>query len=621
MLTEIESLIDHKEYEKALNQIDYDISQITDYKSDEKTYTDLLQLRVGVKQQLGEVDAIIRDQVRRDLFPSETIHLVAGKFPVKLIYKVAFLEKCDAYVNTVFIENPFQNVSDRSASIEFIKKMGAEEVEKQVNVQKGKEAGDFIILQHDKLSAPMSYHILFYSNDDSNIDLLEKGIKKVLDDACQRKLSKLSFFPLGFGLVNKSSPDQKNSVAESIADRTAEIIIGYINDNQRKAIPEITFNFVTVLTMITYEKAFNKWVNYDKNYFNIMRQIEKTQKIIIEAALTKDPNYIEKLKDLTSIINEGSPILFLGESGVGKSFLARILHRNSLRASKKIKELNCSKIRGDTIYAQLFGWKKGSYTGAINDGPGAIGAAEGSTLFLDEIGYADLEVQQMLLKFVEERQYSRLGEEETVRSANVKLIFGTNVDIQKNIDKGIFSHDLYERISGNEITIPPLRDRRDDIPLLVTYFLREINNNNSISIEVPESAMKEIMSFNWPGNTRQLQLYIEKLVRKARRENVNKIKIEYVKNDPPRNEMRKKNTLKNVEDALSEALNSWSSENGNLLDEVIKPILANIYVKEFKGNVKKSGKMIGMDGTRGNVSTLTKNLEKFKEMMKKSLLG
>ena len=623
MLKEIQSLIDKQEYEKALEIIDLELSRIRDFQTNEKLYTNLLQLRVSVKQKLGEVDAIIRDKVRSDIFPSETTHIINGKFKITLIFKGAFLEKCDAYVNTVHIEKPFREESERSSINEFVKKLGGiEATEKQVKGQLPKEEGDFIVLQHKALSAPMSYHILFYSQSNDNIDLLEKGIKKVLDDACKNKLSKLSFFPLGFDLVRRvSDQNEQKLIAEKIADKTAEIIIRYINENNNKAIPEIVCNFVTVSTMIAFEKAFNKWAGFDKNYFAAIKQIEAKQKALIDASLTRDKEYIEKLKDLTSSIDDESPILILGETGVGKSFLAKLIHSNSKRPQNLFKQMNCSLIKSDRIYTMLFGWGKGTFTGAINDGKGAIGGAEGGTLFLDEIGYADLEVQEMLLKFVEEKKYSRFGEQENELTADVKLILGTNVDIKKNIDNGTFANDLYERICKNEITIPPLRERKDDIPLIVDRILKNLNDNNNIKVEILETAMETLKSFNWPGNIRQLQSYIEKTVQKVRKEKVNIIIPKLITENPPRNDLKAKNTLKELEENLLEYLKSWDADNGNLLDGLILPVLSKVYANDFNGNIKESSKLIGIDGTRGKDSTLSKNLEKYRELIKKKILG
>ena len=623
MPLEIQSLIDKEEYEQALHEIETELDHIVDIKLEEQKYTTLLQLRVGVKQQLGIVDAIIRDQVKSDIFPSETNYVIDKKFKIKLVLNGIFKEKCDAYVHAVYREDPFQiGLDERSSIIEFIKQIKIEEIDKQIKGQLPKPSGELIILHHDQLSAPMSYHILFYSKEDNNIELLKTGIKNVLDDACKRNLKKISFFPLGYDLVHRFVNDNdREAMAEKLADKTAEIITMYLNENIKKEIPEIVFNLIRFSIMKTYEKAFNKWSARDKNYWAVMNQIEKSQKSIIEKSLTTNKEYIEKLKELGSNINEDNPILILGETGVGKSYLAKLIHENSLRAKGPLKKLNCSLVKSDRIYTILFGWKKGSFTGAVKDGIGAIGAAEGGTLFLDEIGYADLEVQEMLLKFVEEKKYSRFGEEEIERSAHVKLIFGTNVDIKKNIDNGTFANDLYERISNDEITIPPLRQRKEDIPLLVDNILRNLNENNNIKVAIPETAMEILKDFNWPGNIRQLQSYIEKITQKVRKERVNIITPMIIKKNPPRNELRIKNTLSDVEEALFNAINSWKAESGNLLDEIILPVLSKVYVKDFNGKVKESGKLIGVDGTRGNDSTLSKNLEKYNELIKKNLLG
>ncbi len=399
MINKIKAHFEQKEYLLALELIDERLAAIDDIHSNESEYAELLQLRVVSKYNLGEKDVIIRDQVRKDMFPSETYHYVENTYPIKLIHKSSFQEKCDAYINTIYVEDPFQNTTRMSATTEFVHRIGEDEIVRQVRSQLQKAKGDFVVLEHKNMSAPMSYHILFYSAEETDLGLLEVGITNVLNDACKKRLRSISFFPLGFDLVVRAEQSQKNILAEKIADMTAEIIVGYILANKNKFIPKITFNFVTVLTMLVYQKAFSKWADFKRPYFNLMKQIPEKQKNIVEASLTRDPGYIEALKETTFGIDDKSSILLLGETGVGKSFLSRILHKNSSRSGKPFKGINCQQITRELIYSQLFGAVRGSFTGATADVMGAIEAAEGGVLFLDEIGYADLEVQRTLLKF------------------------------------------------------------------------------------------------------------------------------------------------------------------------------------------------------------------------------
>lgn len=614
MINKIRTYIEEKKYYQALELIETELSKISDIQTNEVDYTDLLQSRIIAKFFLGEKDVIVRDQVRKEMFPSETVHLVENTYPIKLIYKSSFQEKCDAYINTVYVDNPFQETTRMSATHELLNRMGNEELERQIKHQPRKVKGDFIILEHETMSAPSSYHILFYSEEDTDLGLLEAGITNVLNDVCKKRLRSISFFPLGFDLVVRAEQSQKNFLAEKIADKTAEIIVGYILANKHKFIPKINFNFVTVITMLVYQKAFSKWADFKKPYFNLMKQISEKEKNIVNGALTRDPHYIESLKEIAYAVDDKSSILLLGETGVGKSFLSHILQKNSSRSGKPFKEINCQQITRDLIYAQLFGSVKGSYTGATSDKDGAIKAAEGGVLFLDEIAYADLDVQRSLLKFFDDGKYSRLGEERITQQADVKLIFGTNVDLEKSVEENTFAHDLLERISSNRLTIPPLRKRKDDIPLFIEYFKNDININSSFKVEIPKETVELLTTYNWPGNIRQLGHYIGDMFRKARSKNILFVNPSMIFANPPRNELRTKNPMRILEKTLLEILQSWEIDNGNLLEAVVKPMLSKLYVENFKGKVKESNKFIGIDGTRGSKNALTMFHKKYHEI-------
>jgi len=460
----------------------------------------------------------------------------------------------------------------------------------------------------------MSYHILFYEDGDFDAALLEEGIKNVLSDASKRRLRSLSFFALGFDLVARAEQKQKNILAGKIADKTAEIVVGYLLSNKNKYIPKLVFNFVSVLTMLTYEKAFSKWADFKKPYFAVMKQVSERQKNIVVGALTRDQGYIEKLKELTFSMDDKSSILLLGESGVGKSYLSKVLHKNSSKSGSPFKEVNCQQISRELIYTHMFGAVKGSYTGATRDIAGAVETAEGGILFLDEIAYADIEVQRSLLKFLDEGKYSRLGEESVTKHADVKLIFGTNVDLEKGIEENAFAHDLYERIAQNIVTIPPLRNRRDDVGLLVEYFKNDLNSNSAFKIEIQKETVELLQTYNWPGNVRQLGHYLGDIFRKARNKNILVITADMITTNPPRNDLKAKNPIRNLEAVLLELLPTWKPEKGDLLSEIIKPILAKIYIEDFHGVIKQSSKYIGIQGTRGTKKALTPFYEKYPKL-------
>ncbi|MGD1020977.1 MAG: sigma-54 dependent transcriptional regulator [Verrucomicrobiia bacterium] len=212
------------------------------------------------------------------------------------------------------------------------------------------------------------------------------------------------------------------------------------------------------------------------------------------------------------VVDTETTILVLGETGTGKELVARALHYNSVRREGPFIPVHCAAIPSELLESELFGHEKGSFTGALQRRIGMFEAAGGGTLFLDEIGEMPLGTQSKLLRAIQEREIRRVGGQETI-SINVRLVCATNRDLEREISRGAFREDLYYRINVVPITVPALRDRRDDIPQLVSHFAqrfaRELNR------EVPQftpSAMDLLLSYPWPGNVRELEHAIERLL-------------------------------------------------------------------------------------------------------------
>lgn len=201
-----------------------------------------------------------------------------------------------------------------------------------------------------------------------------------------------------------------------------------------------------------------------------------------------------------------SVALLLGETGVGKGVLARWIHRAGPRKAEAFVELNCSSLKGELLRSELFGHVKGAFTSAVKDRLGLIEVADNGTLFLDEIGDMDLEVQAQLLKTIEEKSFRRIGEN-LVRKSDFRLICATNRDIVKEIDEKRFRKDLFYRICVFPISIPPLRDRLEDIPGLARHLLATLSaGDRTLSDEV----VSLLLGYPWPGNVRELRNMIER---------------------------------------------------------------------------------------------------------------
>jgi DNA-binding NtrC family response regulator len=205
-------------------------------------------------------------------------------------------------------------------------------------------------------------------------------------------------------------------------------------------------------------------------------------------------------------------VLITGESGVGKELVADAIHGLSPRAKKPFIKVHCAALSESLLESELFGHEKGSFTGAASRRRGRFELANEGTLFLDEIGEIDQNIQIKLLRVLQEKKFERLGGEETIET-DVRIVAATNRDLKAEIEKGNFREDLYFRLNVVTILVPPLRERKDDIPLLITAFLREFAEENSKRIEgINEKARAALYSYDWPGNVRELRNCMESAV-------------------------------------------------------------------------------------------------------------
>jgi len=317
------------------------------------------------------------------------------------------------------------------------------------------------------------------------------------------------------------------------------------------------------------------------------------------------------LKHVLELVETAAPsdstVLLLGETGTGKELIARAIHDRSRRKERTVVKLNCAAIPTGLLESELFGHEKGAFTGAITSKVGRLELADQGTLFLDEVGDIPIEIQPKLLRALQEREFERLGSTHT-RKVNVRLVAATNRDLENMVANREFRSDLYYRLNVFPIRIPPLRDRREDIPLLVSYFVQKFAKQMQKCIEtVPAAVMKGLTNLEWPGNIRELENFIERAVLLTRGRSL----------EAPLAELRKTTSKENSPDSLHElkqvAEERTASRSG-------KTSVADEYARKQRNEIIQAltackGRVGGADGAAArlgmNRTTLLSRMKKF----------
>jgi two-component system NtrC family response regulator len=274
---------------------------------------------------------------------------------------------------------------------------------------------------------------------------------------------------------------------------------------------------------------------FDKleRFFIIIRQALKTQEMEKEIdSLRKEvtekysfPNIVghhPRMLEIFEIINRvaetDATVLIQGESGTGKDLIAKTIHYNSLRKEKPLVTVNCGALTESLLTSELFGHRKGAFTGAIKDTIGRFQAADCGTLVLDEIGEIPINLQKTLLRVIEEKEFEKVGDSQSMK-VDVRIISTTNRNLQEEVSKGSFREDLFYRLSIVPITIPPLRQRPSDIPLLADYFIKKFQKGK-VAIRIEPEVMEQLKTFSWSGNVRELANIIQQMMLFCRRNTI-----------------------------------------------------------------------------------------------------
>jgi two-component system response regulator HydG len=256
--------------------------------------------------------------------------------------------------------------------------------------------------------------------------------------------------------------------------------------------------------------------DHDKDlaYEDMRSQLDRSYGL--EGIIGRDPKMVRVLDVLRQIAPTNASVLILGESGTGKELVARALHKYSPRRAKPFVAVNCGGLSEGTIESELFGHVKGAFTGALADREGKFEYANEGTIFLDEVGEMPASTQVKLLRVIEDREVARLGANK-VRKVDVRVLAATNADLSERVREGTFRQDLYYRLKVVTIEIPPLRERRGDIKLLVDHFLEQFSGAHGKDVEsIDRDAMVALVQYDWPGNVRELRNAVESMVVRTR---------------------------------------------------------------------------------------------------------
>ncbi len=303
-----------------------------------------------------------------------------------------------------------------------------------------------------------------------------------------------------------------NWLKEKNIEVSVIIISAYGNlENAIKATKLGAFDFIEKpidrdKLLISIRNAVGK-INLIKENKRLKENIAKDETIIGES---------EAIKTVISLVKRvaktESRILITGENGTGKELVAKAIHKHSNRAEKELIEVNCAAIPNELIESELFGHEKGSFTGAVQKRIGKFEQADGSTLFLDEIGDMSLQAQAKVLRAIEDGVIARVGGTEKIK-VDVRIVSATNKDLRKEIEEGNFREDLYHRLNVIPIKVPPLRERISDIPILVEHFTKIICKANKFPMKkFSDEAIKVLQSYKWSGNVRELKNIIERII-------------------------------------------------------------------------------------------------------------
>ena len=435
-----------------------------------------------------------------------------------------------------------------------------------------------------------------------------KSILVVDDERAQREILEMILSGEGYDVTTASSGE---AAVKFVEDRHFDLVLTDLKMTGMSGIEllqQLTAHDSSIMTILltahgTVDSAIEalrlgafdylqKPYDREKLLETVGRAVEKLEAIDQEiVSVSPEMERVKKL--ILKIAKSSSTVLVRGESGTGKELIAQAIHRHSPRADRVFQAVNCAAINANLLESELFGHEKGSFTGAISEKKGLFEVADNGTLFLDEIGEMEISLQAKLLRALQEKTIRRVGGTREIKT-DVRVVAATNRDLRKMADEGNFREDLYYRLNVLAIDLPPLRERRTDIPILMDYFLQKharSQGQSNVRSFAPD-AKKALLDYHYPGNVRQLESAIERAVLLAENDQV------MLEDLPPEVSASERPTL-----VLADGFKLPA--NGINFEEVERSLILQA-MERTDNNITKSAKLLGL-----TFRTLQYRLEKF----------
>ncbi len=435
--------------------------------------------------------------------------------------------------------------------------------------------------------------------------MARKSILVVDDEKSQREILEMILSDEGYNVTTASSGE---AAMKFVEDRHFDLVLTDLKMTGMSGLDllkQLTdFDKSIIVLLLTAHGTVDSAVDALRlGAFDYLQKPYHREKLLetIERALTQlssldleiisaSPEMDKVKKLILKIAKSNATVLIRGESGTGKELMARAIHKNSLRSNEIFQAVNCAAINENLLESELFGHEKGSFTGAVGEKKGLFEVADGGTLFLDEIGELDISLQAKILRALQEKQIRRVGGTKEINT-DVRVVAATNRDLLKMAEEGSFREDLYYRLNVLSLEIPPLRERRSDIPVLIEYFLKKHTRDSKREISIEREAKKLLEDYSYPGNVRQLESALERAILLCENNTIT------VDDLPP--EM-----TQSSKPASADELFKLPPEGVNFED--VEKSLITQAMERTDNNITKSAKLLGL-----TFRTLQYRLEKF----------